>query len=123
MTSVLSKTDFARERGLFYTTGRQDAANVMDPNEIEEDVGRKPTASQIVDWLKKEGWSLEDFREQFDIAELGVTTEQARELMAAWRQGWADYASARMKAYAEEEDAREGVRAEYRMGQAARSKP
>ncbi len=94
----------AKERGLWRTTGMQDAANVMDANEVEEDLGSKwdaeeerwvgpePTAAQIKKWLLDSA-EKKDF--EFD-SQLELTESEEDSLLEAWADGWSGFAKARI---------------------------
>jgi hypothetical protein len=69
-------------------TGRQDAANVMDPNEIEDRLGKEPSAAAVKKWL------LEETDPEIYLEMPGdVTEEQKKGLLDAWADGWSAYAS------------------------------
>lgn len=87
----MTPTEFNRELPLWRTSGRQDAANVMSPNEIEEDLGPRPSKKAIKVWL------LEDNdREGFDFPP-DTTESQRRQLLDAWADGWSSYAYSYMR--------------------------
>jgi hypothetical protein len=79
----------------WYRTGEQDAANVMDPNELAEELGLTPTADQISHWLRNQQ-SLEDFESQNEMPK-HLTTAQRQSLFDAWIAGWSSYATRAMR--------------------------
>jgi hypothetical protein len=86
----MTPTEFNRELPLWRRTGEQDAGNVMDPNEIEEDLGPRPSAKRIKTWL------LEDVDEnQFEFPP-NATESQRRQLLDTWADGWSSYAHSYM---------------------------
>lgn len=82
--------EFAVALGDWRRTGFQDAANVMDPGEIEEKVGRNPSAEAVERWLLDT-----DPGGYLDLPE-DATGEQKEGLLKAWAHGWSTYASRAM---------------------------
>jgi hypothetical protein len=94
---------FAKKIGLYRQTGKQDAGNVMDPNELCEALGTKtPSKAAIKAWLLKDG-KPEDLRIE-DMLDPGETVSKSQklELFKAWADGWSTYASEWLKSAAEE---------------------
>jgi DNA-binding phage protein len=78
------------EVGIWRDSGRQDAANVIDVNEIVQALGDKPSQKAIKAWL------LEDHDEsQHEFPPKATKAEKTR-LIDAWAEGWASYAAAVM---------------------------
>jgi hypothetical protein len=101
----MTPKELARELPYWHATGRQDAGNVMDPKEIKEELGAKPSAKAIKSWLLREFVDVNDnqlFEGLLDTQLASLTKAQRVELLDAWAQGWAEYASSAMIRYAEE---------------------
>lgn len=101
----MTPKEFAKEIGLYRQTGRQDAANVIDPNELEEALGtRTPSKAVIKAWLLKEG-EPDDLRIEDSLGPgESVTKAQKRELFEAWADGWSSYSSEWLKNAAAEDE-------------------
>lgn len=85
-----SPVSHSEEWGDFHNAGAQDAANVMDPNQIEDELGPAPSRSDIEAWLLDQG-DLEDFVEQNDLQKHPKGRQQ--DLRIAWAKGWSSYAA------------------------------
>ena len=93
--------NFESTKQLWRRTGRQDAANAYDPNELAQDLKTKtPTASAIKSWLLK-NCTPNDMKDGLEFP-WDVTKRQKYELLDAWADGWAAYAAQNMKEWAEE---------------------
>lgn len=80
------------EKVYWRQTGAQDAANVMDANQIEEELGARPSSAKIREWLKD---SVEP--DDFEFPS-GATESEQTALLDEWMKGWADHAARVMKA-------------------------
>lgn len=92
----LTEAELVKEIPFARRSGEQDAGNVMDPREIEEDLGKKPSASAIKRWLLDEVGSGPDFDDYLSAGTM-ATVDQKRRLREAWADGWAEYAAAYMR--------------------------
>ena len=91
----LTAAEFAKEIPSWRRSGEQDAANVMDPNEIEDELGAQPTPTTIKKWLLEQG-SPPDVDDYLSVG-VTATAEQKRVLHEAWAEGWASYAARYMR--------------------------
>ena len=87
----LTAAEFAKEIPLWRQSGRQDAANVMDSNELEDDLGARPTAAAIKTWLLK--WADPSDPEDSLPTGTELSPAQKRQLHSAWADGWSAYAA------------------------------
>jgi len=88
---MMNSRDFKKELPLYMQTGRQDAANAMDPNEIRDALGDAPTAGAIKKWLLDE-LSVADMEGTLEFPE-EASEAQKKELLSLWADGWASYAA------------------------------
>lgn len=99
----MTPKEFAKEVGLYRQTGRQDAGNVMDPNELREALGSKtPSKAAIKAWLLKDG-SHEDINIDDNLKPGETLTKgQRQELFEAWADGWSAYSADWLKAHSKD---------------------
>lgn len=86
--------NLTKEKVLYRQTGSQDAANAVDVNELEEDLGAKPTAKDIKAWLLK-NCTPTDMESQLEFPD-EATEREKYELLDAWADGWAGRAASIM---------------------------
>ena len=67
----------------------------MDPNEIEDVLGAKPSPASIKRWLLEEG-SPPDF-DDFLPDGVTATAAQKKRLHEVWAEGWSEYAARYMR--------------------------
>jgi hypothetical protein len=96
----MKSKDFSKEIPLYRRTGHQDAANVMDPNEIRSALGNTPTKAQIKNWLIG-GYEPKDFEGGLEFPE-NTTEAQKQTLLEAWADGWSEHAHEYMRTFLEE---------------------
>lgn len=96
----MNQKEFAKEIPSWRSTGSQDAANVLDPKEIRQDIGSLPSAAEIKEWLIG-GADPEDYEGALEFPE-AATEAQKQALLEAWGEGWATYAASYMRSDFEE---------------------
>ena len=100
---MLAPNVLAREAALMRQTGSQDAANILSPNEIAEEIGTPtPTHAQIKAWIVGDDDDRRELVAQLVDPTLGTNADEDRALIDAWADGWATRAEATMRAIFED---------------------